>query len=78
MKTDWADIERMGATARANGNSLTDNPFLSDAKEPASTIADWEARRDTWILGWTLEDAFRRQRLSNPISGASTEPRKPY
>lgn len=61
MSTDWADIERMGAKARANGFHLADNPFLSDARDPEDTREDWETKRDTWILGWTLEDAFRRQ-----------------
>jgi hypothetical protein len=61
MGTDWADIERMGATARTKGDSLMDNPFLDDARRPADAADDWEAKRETWILGWTLEDAFRRQ-----------------
>ncbi|MGO4564917.1 CrpP-related protein [Rhizobium sp. 2YAF20] len=61
MSTDWADIERMGAKARASGFQLADNPFLSDAGDTEDTREDWETKRDTWILGWTLEDAFRRQ-----------------
>jgi hypothetical protein len=61
MGTDWVEIERMGAAARAKGERLSDNPFLDESRRPLDGSEDWDARRDTWSLGWMLEDAFRHQ-----------------
>ncbi len=57
------DLQKQGALARAAGRSLFDNPYLKSENMPAATgdtIEDYQAKHDAWHLGWTIENAMRR------------------
>jgi hypothetical protein len=58
-------LEKDGARARALGRSQFDNPFLKSENMPAATghsLEEWNAKRDAWQMGWTIEDAMRGRR----------------
>ena len=55
-------IERVGAQARARGETFLANPYLRSAALPAATgeaLSVWQAKHDAWWRGWTMEDAIR-------------------
>lgn len=59
---DAIELQRQGASARALGKEVFDNPFYETAAMPAKTgesIPDWEAKALAWDLGWRCEDLIR-------------------
>ncbi len=56
------DIKKDGATARALGKRLLQNPYLKSNQMPSETgesAQEWQAKHDQWELGWRIEDAIR-------------------
>jgi hypothetical protein len=52
-------LQRDGARARALGRTAFDNPYLKPENMPAQTGETedlWNAKRDAWQMGWTIED----------------------
>lgn len=56
------EIIQAGANARANGQSIFDNPYLKVEELPAAkgiSLETWINKHDAWQHGYQLEDIVR-------------------
>lgn len=57
-----SELILIGANARANGQSIADNPFFKIDNMPINTkesAESWNDKAQAWNDGWFIEDVLR-------------------